>query len=142
MDDLMGKLQEMLSDEESMNQIKQLAEMLGASVASGEDSTASAENCGNMPDFSALFSGNSSEEKQSEDSSGGFGFDIGTLLRLQGLMQSVSSNDSNTELLLALKPHLREEKQQRVDKAVKLLKLFALFTVVKESGLLKSMNLF
>lgn len=34
MEDLMGKLQEMLSDEESMNQIKQLAEMLGGAEAS------------------------------------------------------------------------------------------------------------
>lgn len=143
MEDLMGKLQAMLSDEESMNQIKQLAEMLGASGNAEENSTADSNGCGNMPDFSALFSGNSSEEKQSEESnSGGFGFDMGTLLQLQGLMQSVSSNDSNTELLLALKPHLREEKQQRVDRAVKLLKLFALWTVVKESGLLKSMDLF
>lgn len=139
MDDLMGKIQAMLSDEESMNQIKQLAEMLGASSGSDENSTAEENKCGNMPDFSAIFSEKSTEEKQENS---GFGFDMGTLLQLQGLMQSVSSKDSNTELLLALKPHLREEKQQRVDKAVKLLKMFALFTVIKESGLLKSMDLF
>lgn len=137
----MGKLQAMLSDEESMNQIKELAEMLGASGNSAENSTAEGGGRRDMPDFSALFSGNSPEEKQSEENNSG-GFDIGTLLRLQELMQSVSSNDCNTELLLALKPHLREEKQQRVDRAVKLLKLFALWTVVKESGLLKSMDLF
>lgn len=63
-------------------------------------------------------------------------------MQLQGLMQSVSSNDKNTELLLALKPHLKEDKQIKVDKAVKLLKLLALWTVVKESGLLNSIDLF
>lgn len=127
MEDLMGKLQEMLSDEESMNQIKQLAEMLGGAEASD--------------------GGNENEEApKPQESDGGsdgdFPFDIGMLFQLQGLLQSVSSEDKNSALLLALKPHLREERRGRVDKAVKLLKLFAIFTVVKESGLLKSMDLF
>lgn len=131
MEDIMQKIQEMLSDEESMNQIKELAEMLNgaegadkteqASVPKPEDESPASEN-----------SGNSSE---------GFGFDLGTLFQIQSIMQSVSSNDKNAELLLALRPHLKEEKQQRVDKAVKLLKLFAIYTVVKESGLLKSIDL-
>lgn len=142
MDDLMSKLQAMLSDEESMNQIKQLAGMLGAS---DENSGTSGNNAnGSMPDFSSLFSGlgnNNSTENTSNDN-GSLGIDIGTILQLQGLLKSVSSNDKNADLLLALKPHLREEKQEKVDKAVKLLKLLALWTVVKESGLLKSIDLF
>lgn len=129
MEDLMGKLQEMLSDEESMNQIKQLAEMLGGAAEA--------------PDGG---SGKNEEAVKTDDcggsGAGGFPFDIGMLMQLQGLLQSVSSEDKNSALLLALKPHLREERQERVDKAVKLLKLFAVFTVVKESGLLKSMDLF
>ena len=144
----MSKLQSMLSDEESMNQIKQLASMLGgASEESNSNSSNSSENSTqNMPDFSALFSslgnGSSGGNSNSGSDSGGLGFDMGTILQLQGLLQSVSSNDKNAELLLALKPHLREEKQGKVDKAVKLLKLLALWTVVKESGLLKSVDLF
>ena len=147
MDDMMAKIQAMLSDEESMNQIKQLANML-TSAANEEDSEnggggTESQNQSPPPDFSKLFgamSGGGQGGGGNQD--GGFGFDIGTIMQLQGLMQAVSSNDKNAELLLALKPHLKEEKHAKVDKAVKLLKLFALWTVVKESGLLNSIDLF
>ena len=145
MDDMMAKIQDILSDEESMNQIKQLAGMLGAAGNEENPDEKAQDNSQGMPDFSKLFSSMSSNQNpqnQNSSSDNGLGFDIGTLMQLQGLMQSVSSNDKNTELLLALKPHLKEDKQIKVDKAVKLLKLLALWTVVKESGLLKSIDLF
>ena len=47
------------------------------------------------------------------------------------------SEDKNAGLLLALKPLLKEERQAKVDKAVKMLKLFAVWSVLKDSGLLK-----
>ena len=145
MDDMMAKIQAMLSDEESMNQIKQLAGMLGAARNEENSNEKVQDNSQGMPDLSKLFSSmssNQNSQSQNSSSDNGLGFDIGTLMQLQGLMQSVSSNDKNTELLLALKPHLKEDKQVKVDKAVKLLKLLALWTVVKESGLLKSIDLF
>ena len=126
MEDMMQKIGELLSDEESMNQIKELAEMLKSSDNPMEESDAPPPK---------------EEPHHNESTEQGFGFDLGMLFQIQNIMQSISSNDKNTELLLALKPHLKEEKQQRVDKAVKLLKLFAIFTVVKESGLLKSIDI-
>ena len=39
--------------------------------------------------------------------------------------------------LLALKPHLREERQKKVEKAVKMLKLLSIWSMLKESGMLK-----
>ena len=145
MDDMMAKIQDILSDEESMNQIKQLAGMLGASANEENSDEKMQDNSQGMPDLSKLFSSmssNQNSQSQNSSSDNGLGFDTGTLMQLQGLMQSVSSNDKNTELLLALKPHLKEDKQIKVDKAVKLLKLLALWTVVKESGLLNSIDLF
>ena len=52
---------------------------------------------------------------------------------------SPSNNDKNAEFLLALKPLLREERQSKVDKAVKMLKLFTVWTVLKDSGLLNDL---
>ena len=54
-------------------------------------------------------------------------------------MGAMTQKDKNSELLLALKPHLREERQARVDKAIKLLKLLALWNVLKDSGMLKNL---
>lgn len=117
----------MLSDEESMNQIKQLAEMIGAG------------NQGEAPDLSALFGAGSDTAAEKKDDA--FPFDMGMIMQLAGLASKASVNDKNTELLLALKPHLSEEKQPKVDKAVKLLKLMAIWGVVKESGLLNNLDI-
>ncbi|MBP3242425.1 MAG: hypothetical protein J6L99_01065 [Ruminococcus sp.] len=116
MDDMMGKLSELLSDGESVRQISELAKMFmdetGTQPGQGDES-------------------GSSESPQEP------GFDIGKVMQLTSLAGAMSQKDPNTDLLLALRPHLSPEKQQRVDKAVRLLKLLAVFSVAKENGLLK-----
>lgn len=114
MDDIMNRIGELLSDEESVKQLSELAQML---VTDDEDTGESVSD-----------SDNSAEQP-----------DIGALLKLTSLMGAASQSDRNTELLLALKPHLGEEKQKRVDKAIKLLKLLAVWNIAKESGLLKEL---
>lgn len=123
MDDLMGKIQEVLSDEESMKQLSELASSL---FSSSDDENIGQEN------------ESVREEKREEDSGGGMDFDFSKLLMMGQVMNSVS-NDKNTELLIALKPLLREERQAKVDKAVKMLKLFAVWSVLKESGMLNDL---
>ena len=107
MDDIMGKLGELLSDEESVKQLAELAQML-MSEGGGEGE---AEGEAPAPD-------------------------LGAIMKLSGLMGAFSQSDRNAELLLALKPHLSAERQKRVDKAIKLLKLIAVWNIAKESGLL------
>ena len=80
----MGKFREVLSDEESMKQLGELAQMFSSSDA-GESS---------------------SEQEEQPESDGGNNL-------------------------------LKEERQAKVDKAVKMLKLFAVWSVLKDSGLLK-----
>ncbi len=113
MEDLMGKIQEVLSDEESMKQLSELAQMF--SSESGNDSTDNSQQT--APDM---------------------GFDVSKLLLVQNAMQS-AGNDKNTELLLALRPFLKDEKQAKVDKAVKVLKLLAVWNVLKDSGLMNDL---
>ena len=123
MDDLMGKIQEVLSDEESMKQLSELASSLFSS-AEGEVAGEESESL--------------REEKKENDSGGGMDFDFSKLLMMGQVMNSVSG-DKNAELLIALKPLLKEERQAKVDKAVKMLKLFAVFSVLKESGMLNDL---
>ncbi len=123
MDDLMGKIQEVLSDEESMKQLTELASSLFSS-SEGEGAGEESESV--------------REEKKEDDSGGGMDFDFSKLLMMGQVMSSVSG-DKNAELLIALKPLLKEERQAKVDKAVKMLKLFAVFSVLKESGMLNDL---
>ena len=116
MEDLMGKIQEVLSDEESMKQLSELAQMF--SSESGNDNTDNNDN--------------------SKQTAPDMGFDVSKLLLVQNAMQS-AGNDKNTELLLALRPFLKDEKQAKVDKAVKVLKLLAVWNVLKDSGLMNDL---
>ncbi|MBQ7045970.1 MAG: hypothetical protein IJN65_05710 [Clostridia bacterium] len=47
-----------------------------------------------------------------------------------------SAEDDSVRLLLALRPHLKAERQLRVDTAVKILKLIRLAPILKSSGLI------
>ncbi len=120
MDDIMGKIGELLSDEESVKQLSEIAQMLMSDGDSPEEKS----------------DADSSQEEQGQESGG---LDIGSIMKLTGLLGSAAQNDKNTELLLALRPHLKEEKQKRVDKAVKLLKVIAVWNLAKESGLLNDL---
>lgn len=115
MDDMASKIQEVLSDKESMKQLQELAQMFS-----------------------------SSEEEKSEDNSHSTDsqqdnifpdFDISMLMKLQGIMGQ-TQNDNTAGLLIALKPLLKEERQHKVDKAVKILRLLAVWDILKESGLM------
>ncbi len=119
MEDMTAKIKEILSDKESMKQLNELAQMFSSSDESGE---------------------NNSEEsnKNNFDSGDMLGFDISKLMKIQEIM-SKTENDKNTDLLIALKPLLKKERQERVDKAVKILRLLAIWGVLKESGLLNDL---
>ncbi len=47
-----------------------------------------------------------------------------------------SGGDDRSRLLLALRPHLSEDRREKVDKAVKLLRLASVVPLLKESGML------
>ena len=125
MDNFMDKIQEMLSDEESMKQISELAQMFSSS--DNNNDTVKSEASGSENNGGELLSGISGLDMG--------GFDFTKILKVQEIMNK-ASNDKNAEFLLALKPLLREERQSKVDKAVKMLKLFAVWSVIKDSGLL------
>ncbi|MDE6671232.1 MAG: hypothetical protein K2K16_03455 [Ruminococcus sp.] len=120
MEDTMEKIGKILSDEESVRQLTELAQILmndnknnnnNNNGSNDCDNNNSINNNGNMPD-------------------------IAKMMQLTELMGNFSQNDKNTELLMALKPHLKEERQIKVDKAVKMLKLMTVWNTAKESGLL------
>ncbi|EWM53454.1 hypothetical protein [Ruminococcus flavefaciens] len=114
MDDIMSRINELLSDEESIKRLSELADMLSSAESSDSSN-----------------SGDESGDSVSPD--------ISSVLKLTSLIGSAANEDRNTELLLALKPHLGAEKQKRVDKAVKLIKLMAVWNIAKDSGLLQEL---
>ncbi len=118
MEDMAGKISELLSSPDGMDKIKSLADALFKDNAPPKD------------------------EPPENTSGGGFslpdGFDISKIMGLMSAFNNKQS-DRRSDLLLALKPHLSINRQERIDKAVKLLKIASLLPVLKEQGVLDSL---
>lgn len=80
----------------------------------------------------------SENEEQSEaESSGGLfsGLDPEMLLKMLALFETLNQPDDNERFLLALKPLLRDENRAKIDSAIRLMKLFSLLPLIKDSGI-------
>ena len=118
MENLLGKMQEVMSDKETMQQISELAQMLKSS----DDSEINNNNNNNN---------NPSTPVQN--------LDANLLMKAQELLHQNCEPDKNTALLLALRPHLREQRQLKIDKAVKLLHLWNIWKNLQETGMLQNL---
>lgn len=129
LDDIAEKIGALLSDEESMRQIRELAAMFSSGNIGDDTSPNGADGSG--------------ENFSSEDSTGPESFDDFPNINFAAIFQligAMSQSDKNCDLLTALKPHLCPERQVKIDKAVKLLKLYNLFVTARESGLLNDLG--
>ncbi|MEG1965854.1 MAG: hypothetical protein RR064_06855 [Oscillospiraceae bacterium] len=70
-----------------------------------------------------------------QNNSAGLNFDPSMLFKLQGVLSKLNTNDSNTQLLMALKDHLSEERQKKVTDAIRIMQLIKILPVIKEMGL-------
>lgn len=128
LDDMAKKIQSLLNDEESMKQIQELAEMFGGGMGLGQNNNSGGENAPPPPP---------SDSQSSSDSLFG---SIDPMAIMQ-LSAAFSKKDPNCDLILALKPLLSEDKQQKADRAVKMLRLYNVYTAMKESGILSEFKL-
>lgn len=133
----MQKLQEVLNDKESMQQIQELASML----TSGGDALPDAQPADNTTTASTANGASTASSALSAMSAltGGGGappFDIGKLMQMQSVMSAAAKPDKNIALLQALRPLLKEENQVKLDRIIKMFRLMAVLPLLKESGLL------
>lgn len=119
MDNMNDMLSSVLGDPESLRQIQELADML-------KDET---------EDSSQDKKADVASENDSSD-----GFDPAMLMSIMGAVSAAGGDDKNRSLILALKPYLSSERQARADKAVKFLKMYAVFNELKKSGMLNNLD--
>ncbi|MBQ8931924.1 MAG: hypothetical protein IJ045_05780 [Ruminiclostridium sp.] len=101
------------------------------------------ENGNEMLDILLSALGNAPESDENsknkeENESSGFdfsGINIDMILKLGDIMSSLNSTDKDTELLMAIKPYLKEKNQAKMDTAIKLFRLISLLPALKETGI-------
>lgn len=79
----------------------------------------------------------SSTSNTNENSNNPFeNFDMNTFLKMQQIMNSINSkqNDSRTNLLMSLKPYLKESRKNKVDQYIQLMKMGKIFEIMNPLG--------
>ena len=155
MDDLAGKISEILNDPASMEKIKSLSSMLGVSP-DGQPSgapdqapvPASAQPQQNTNPLESLLGslGGGSGGLSGLGALtglGGNGGDQGvnpemlqSIMKIAPLLSSVQQEDDNTRLLYALRPFLKPQRQKRLDESANMMRMFKLLPLLKGSGIL------
>ncbi|MBQ2296210.1 MAG: hypothetical protein IJO58_02875 [Clostridia bacterium] len=131
MNDIVSQLSSFIESEEGMNTVKGLAE----SLMSG-DSDISSLLSSIVPDMSSSIPPPQKKEEKVDTSLPISPDQLSSIMQIMRAFNS-SSDDSRTRLLLALKPHLSEKRRERVDKAIKIMKLLAIMPMITESGIFK-----
>ena len=68
------------------------------------------------------------------ENGGGPDIDPEMLIKLLEIVSKLGENDKNTELLNALRPHLKAENRAKLDRAAALMKLLSLLPLLRDSG--------
>jgi hypothetical protein len=160
MDDITTMLSQVLSDPAAMQQIQSVAASLGLGGTAPAAEAPAAPDAGSV-DLSALsgiLGGLLGNAQQSQPAAApnstaalaallgggnqgggqaapGLPFDLGTLLKLQQAMSTITANQANVQLLMALKPRLKLDRAKKVDDAVRVMQLIQFLPLIKESGL-------
>lgn len=141
MNDIFQKLNSMLSDKETSDNLKNI---LNNFSSSNDSTNEDDESTTNKEDTSCNKNQNNNSNPQSSNSrfddsksdSNNFNFDINTILKLKSVMDAMNNpnNDSRSQLLLSLKPYLRDSKKDKIDQYIKLLNLANVIQVMNPSG--------
>ena len=124
MEDLSTKLTQLLNDPEGMKQLQSMAqELMGEGGLDLSALMPQQQEKHVMPDISGLMGGISPDQ-------------MGMMMKLMSAFNSTKEDD-RTRLLMALRPHLTDKRQQRVDQAVKLLKLASVLPLISEIGIFR-----
>ena len=125
MDDLTSRINQILSDPQSMQMIQNMAQSLGLNPPQ--------EQAAVVPPTPAeqLGLGQSNPSPTPSLPS----IDMNSILQIQKAMQLFASGNKNVELLRSLRPLLSEKRQKKVDDAVRIMQLIQMLPMLKESGL-------
>ncbi len=117
---LLGQVSDFLSTDEGADIMNKLRDTLGISETKKND-------------FSSILSGLNNQNK-AEEPSIFENLDIAKLIPLVTAISSAKRDNRATNLLLALKPLLSNERRGKIDKAISVMQIMALIPILEEHG--------
>lgn len=126
MSDMLNNFTKMLNNQEMPDNIKNILNSMN-------------NNSNNTSNNSNINSNNNSQNSnQNSSSNNPFGdFDMNTILKMQKIMSSMNNDkqaDYRINLLMSLKPYLKESRKGKVDQYVQLMKMGKIFEIMNPLG--------
>lgn len=111
MSEIQDKINQILSNPEALKQVQSLGEQLGLATPPEKPKPKPKQN-----------------EVFNEDT-------LQTITRLAPIMSSVKGDDDTTRLLNSLRPFLSRQKQEKLDRAEKMIKFIKIIPILRSNGL-------
>lgn len=145
MSDMIKNLSSMLNGKEMPEDIKNIISNIAYNNNNHTNSTTNNNNNINKNNFETnSYSNNQHDDISSDSRSDNFtssektspDIDIGMILKMKQIMDSMKSNkdDPRANLLLSLKPYLKNSRQEKVDQYIKLFNMSKVFEVINPLG--------
>ena len=136
MSEIFQKMNDMIKNNQIPDNIKNMMESF-ASNSSSHDDVSSSNNRTKVNDTPHNDTTNSSNEERASSSPSDFpDFDIGTMLKMKSIIDSMNKpqNDPRANLLKSLKPYLKSSRKDKVDQYIKLFSMGKVFEAMNPLG--------
>lgn len=124
MSNMMNQISDMIKNNQIPEDVKNMISQLNTSSESTNHSDSDTDS-------------NTSKDDTSSNSSNPFsGFDIGTMMKMKQIMDSMNTgkNDPRSNLLLSLKPYLKESRKSKIDQYIQIFNMEKVFEMLNPLG--------
>lgn len=141
MSEMINNFSKMMNNQQMPDNIRNILNSMGNSSGTDNKTTSNPENKsyenGKSRGNSSASKNSNTEHNDNVNENNIFGnMDINTLLKMQKIMSSMNDkqNDSRSNLLLSLKPYLKESRRNKVDQYIQLMKMEKIFEIMNPLG--------
>ena len=136
MNEMFNKAKEMLANNQVPDEFKSIVSNFQKSNSNNNYNQNPKQANNNQKNYNTYSQMNNRQTSSSNSNNSMPDIDMATLMKMQSIMSKMKSydNDDMSRLLLSLKPYLRDEKKDKIDEYIKLIKMGRLTQVIESLG--------
>ena len=136
MNEMFNKAKEMLANNQVPDEFKSIVSNFQKSNSNNNYNPHPKQINNNQKNYNTYSQMNNRQTSSSNSNNSMPDIDMATLMKMQSIMSKMKSsdNDDMSRLLLSLKPYLRDEKKDKIDEYIKLIKMGRLTQVIESLG--------
>lgn len=136
MNEMFNKAKEMLANNQVPDEFKSIVSNFQKSNSNNNYNPNPKQTNNNQKNYNTYSQMNNRQTSSSNSNNSMPDIDMATLMKMQNIMSKMKSsdNDDMSRLLLSLKPYLRDEKKDKIDEYIKLIKMGRLTQVIESLG--------